>query len=61
MYIELVRRVIEEAVELHAANSQKPIEEVLKTINDHIEATSREYWSAEPDIHYDDSLCRLGY
>ena len=61
MYIELVRRVIEEAVELHAANSQKPIDEVLETINDHIAATSREYRSDEPDIHYDDSLCRLGY
>ena len=61
MYIELIRRIIEEAVELHAANSEKPTDEVLETINGHMEATSREYQSDEPDIQYDDSLCRLGY
>ena len=61
MYVELVRRVIEEAIQLHVATSQKPLDEVLQEISAHIEVTSREHQSDEPDIHYDDPLCRLGY
>ncbi len=61
MYIELVRRVIEQAVALHAANTQQTKEEVLETIREHIEATSDEYWNVEPKVKYDDPLCRLGY
>ena len=61
MYIELVRNVIEQAVALHAANTQQPQDQVLSQIKDHIEATSREYRKDEPDIRYRDPLCRLGY
>lgn len=61
MYIELVRRVIEEAVELHVASSQESLEEVLDKIDAHIEATSHEYRRDEPEIQYDEPLCRLAY
>ncbi len=61
MYIELVRRVIEEAIALHVETSNQTTDEVLQKIRDHIESTSREYRSDEPEIQYDDPLCRLGY
>ena len=61
MYIELVRRIIEEAVGLHTKISEQSVEDVLAQIKSHIENTSREYWRDEPDIQYDDPLCRLGY
>lgn len=61
MYIELVRRVIEEAIELHVSNSGKSWEEVLEEMNVHIEATSSEHRKVDPQIQYDDPLCRLGY
>ena len=51
MYIELVRRVIEEAVELHVASSQESLEEVLDKVDAHIEATSHEYRRDEPKFN----------
>ena len=61
MYIELVRRMIEEAVDLHAKLSEQSVENVLDQIRIHITNTSREYRRDEPHIQYDDPLCRLGY
>ena len=61
MYIELVRRVIEDAVALHVVETQQTSEEVLREISEHIDATSREYRRDEPEISYGDPLCRLGY
>ena len=61
MYIELVRRVIEEAVRMHATETNQPEDEVLEKIAEHIEATSREHRKDEPQIEYNDPLCRLGY
>ena len=61
MYIELVRRIIEDAVDLHAEVSGQETEEVLAQIRSHIGKTSHEYRRDEPDIRYEDPLCRLGY
>ena len=61
MYIELVRRVMEDAIALHVVETQRPDDEVLREIADHIDATSREHRRDEPEIRYDDPLCRLGY
>ena len=61
MYIELVSRVIEDAIELHASEAEQSKEELLQRVSKHIEATSREYRKAEPQIEYRDPLCRLGY
>ena len=61
MYFEIVRRVVEEAVELHAASSQKSSDEVLAEIGGHIVETSSEHRQAEPQIQYEEPLCRLGY
>lgn len=61
MYIELVRRVIEEAIELHVSDSGKSSDEVLEEMKAHIVATSSEHRKVDPQIQYDDPLCRLGY
>ena len=61
MYIEIIRRVLEEAICLYGESSRKSKGEVLKEINAHIERTSSEHWKDEPQIQYDDPLCRLGY
>ena len=61
MYVELVRRVIEEAVDLHAKITEQSVEDVLAQIRSHIAKTSDEYFKEEPDIRYEDPLCRLGY
>ena len=61
MYIELVRRVLEDAVTLHVVQTQRTVDEVLREISEHIDVTSREHKRDEPEIRYDDPLCRLGY
>src|ERR1700719_3254923 len=61
MYIDIVKAVLEEAAELYASNSGMTMPEVLESIKDHIDNTSREHRKDEPDIEYNDALCRLGY
>lgn len=61
MYIDLIRRVLEEAVETYASANGMAISEVLGAIREHIDATAREHQKDEPDIRYQDALCRLGY
>lgn len=61
MYIELVKRVMEDAIELHVRTSGRSRDAVLKEINAHIDSTSSQHWTNEPEIEYDDPLCRLGY
>ena len=61
MYIELVRRIVEEATESHARATELPTDDVLGEISTYIDATSREYRKDEPAIRYADPLCRLGY
>ncbi len=61
MYIEIIRRVLEEAICLYSESSQKSTNRILEEVNAHIEATSSEHQKVEPQIRYDDPLCRLGY
>lgn len=61
MYMELVRRVIEEAVEIYARNARQTVPAVLALIRDHIDRTAQQHFTDEPNIDYDDPLCRLGY
>ena len=61
MYIELVRRVLEEAVKTYAAGKGLAVPDVLAQIREHIDKTAREHRRDEPNIDYDDPLCRLGY
>jgi hypothetical protein len=61
MYIDLIRRVLEEAIETYAAATGKSVSEVLTEIREHIDATAKEHEEDEPDIQYQKPLCRLGY
>jgi Putative SAM-dependent methyltransferase len=61
MYIDIVRAVLEEAVKLHASDSGLTGPEILGKISQHLYETSKQHRKAEPDIRYDDPLCRLGY
>ena len=61
MYIEIIRRVLEEAICLYGESSQKCKNKILAEVNAHIKATSSEHRKPEPQIQYDDPLCRLGY
>src|SRR5579862_8425670 len=61
MYIDLVRRVLEQTVERYASESGMTVSEVLAKIREHIDATAKEHQKDEPDIQYADALCRLGY
>ncbi len=61
MYIDLIRRVLEQAVEAYAKTSGMAVSEVLASIRSHIDNTAKEHQKDEPDIKYEDALCRLGY
>lgn len=61
MYIDLVRRVLEQAVDSYASRHGITVTEVLQKIREHIDHTAREHRKDEPQIQYQDPLCRLGY
>jgi hypothetical protein len=61
MYIDIVKAILEEAVELYSAESDLTVPEVLAKIKEHIDNTAKEHRKAEPEIEYQDPLCRLGY
>lgn len=61
MYIDLIRRVLEQAVDAYATAKGMSVSEVLTAIRTHIDSTAKEHQTAEPDIKYEEPLCRLGY
>jgi hypothetical protein len=61
MYIDLIRRVLEQAVDSYASATGQQVSEVLAAIRTHIDATAQEHQKGEPDIKYAEALCRLGY
>jgi hypothetical protein len=61
MYIDLIRRVIEQAIETYASANSMAVSEVLTAIREHIDSTAKEHQKDEPDIQYQNALCRLGY
>lgn len=61
LYIDIVKEVLEEAVDTYAKESGMATEDVLAKIKEHIDHTAKEHETGEPDIEYHDPLCRLGY
>ena len=61
MYIDLIRRVLEQAVDSYASTSGMSVSEVLAAIRTHIDSTAKEHQKGEPAIKYEEALCRLGY
>ena len=61
MYIELIRKLVEQGIEFHAEREGQTEEQILKRVRKHIDRTSSEFWKSEPNINYENPLCRLGY
>jgi hypothetical protein len=61
VYLEIVRDVVLGAVRILAAADGRRLQDVLAQIRSHIDRTAEEHWSDEPEIDYDDPMCRLGY
>jgi hypothetical protein len=61
LYIRLVRNILEEAVNQHSAATGVTTGQILAQIREHIDATAQEHRADEPEINYEDPLCRLGY
>ncbi len=61
MYFRLVRDVINEAVGRLVKTNQQPKQTIYEGIKRQIPATSQQYRRADPQINYEDPLCRLGY
>lgn len=61
MYIEIVRQVVKAAVSSYANSNSLTESDVLLNIRKHIDHTSTEHYNDEPNIEYNNPLCRLGY
>jgi hypothetical protein len=61
VYMEIVNQVIEGAVAEYSKAQGISKSKVLKEIREHIDKTGREHRRDEPEIDYEESLCRLGY
>ena len=61
MYIELVRQIVETAVNTYAADTGQDVNAILKQVRSHIDRTALEHRTDQPSINYEDPLCRLGY
>ncbi len=61
MYFKIVKLVLDDAIEHYAKSSGLSVDDVLGTISRHIQKTSDEYRNTEPEIDYQNPLCRLGY
>src|SRR5262245_35894094 len=61
MYIQLIRNVLVAAVKHFANRTGRTEEDVLNKIREHMNATTEQHYCDEPDINYQDPLCRLGY
>jgi hypothetical protein len=61
VYIEMIRHILEQAVDTFASSSGMTVSEVLAKIRELIDSTAYEHRKDEPDIQYENALCRLGY
>ncbi|MCY4530451.1 MAG: hypothetical protein OXD46_15665 [Chloroflexi bacterium] len=62
MYMEIVSQVVQSGVSSYAHTKGFAETEVLKDIKKHLNIMSSEYYSGnDPNINYQDPLCRLGY
>ena len=61
LYLEIIKSVLDSAVQIYAQDSGTAAADVLKKIRGHIDKTTDEYWKDSPEIQYEDPLCRLGY
>ena len=64
VYFEIVKQVVEQGIADYAAAYSIGRDEVLTKMKSHIDHTQKQHYQlnpVNPDINYDDPLCRLGY
>ena len=61
MYFEIVKQVVEQGIADYAAAYSIGRDEVLTKMKSHIDHTQKQHYKSDPEISYDDPLCRLGY
>ena len=61
MYMEILRRVVEDAVTNNAIETGRTSKEVLAVVKQHIDRTASQHRRDNPSIDYLDPLCRIGY
>jgi hypothetical protein len=61
LYFKIVREVLDKSIEAYARTKGLPVSNIDAQISDHIQATSSEHQNPDPNIDYNDPLCRLGY
>lgn len=60
-YFEVIKRILDRAIESYSCREQIPIQNIDKQIAEHIEKTRPEWLKPDPNINYANPLCRLGY
>jgi hypothetical protein len=60
-YFEIIKKILDQSISSYCLREKKPIPVVDSEIAEHIKNTSPEYQNPDPDINYDEPLCRLGY
>lgn len=61
MYFKTVRAVLDSSLESYCKSTGADLEAVYTQIAAHIRTTSSEHRNPDPNINYDDPLCRSGY
>ena len=61
MYLDIVRRVVEDTVTDNSTETGRTRREVLDVIRQHINRTATQHRRDDPSIDYLDPLCRIGY
>lgn len=61
LYFETIKNVLDKSIQSLSHRTGKPLSEIDAEISAHIERTSNEHRQPDPNINYNDPLCRLGY
>ena len=61
MYLKIIRRVVDTAVNLYASSSNQAVPVIHKRIRGRIDHTAAEHRTNTPNIDYGDPFCRIGY
>lgn len=60
-YFDTIKKILDQSIQSYSAREGKPIPLIDAEISAHIKNTSPEYRNPDPNINYNDPLCRLGY
>lgn len=61
MYLEIVKRVLDQAVARYGVSEGLSRKEICKRMGEHLQEMTKQHREEDPSIPYDDPLCRLAY